>query len=119
VINRETLIPILAEIFRTRVSSHWIEALHAAGVPAGRVRDLDEVFSAPEVLQRGLVQKLPHPSIGEISLLASPLRLTATPPEYRAPPPLLGQHTREILRDVLGIADDEINRLIEAGIVRI
>lgn len=119
VLNREALIPLLAEIFRTRVSSHWIEALHAAGVPAGRVRDLDEVFSAPEVLQRGLVQKLPHPSIGEVSLLASPLRLTATPPEYRAPPPLLGQHTREILRDVLGIADDEINSLIEAGIVRI
>jgi crotonobetainyl-CoA:carnitine CoA-transferase CaiB-like acyl-CoA transferase len=118
VINRETLIPILAEVFRTRVSSHWIESLHAAGVPAGRARDLDEVFSAPEVLQRGLVRKLPHPSIGEVSLLASPLRLTATPPEYRAPPPLLGQHTREILRDVLGIADDEIGRLIEAGIVR-
>jgi crotonobetainyl-CoA:carnitine CoA-transferase CaiB-like acyl-CoA transferase len=118
VINRETLIPILAEVFRTRVSSHWIESLHAAGVPAGRARDLDEVFSAPEVLQRGLVRKLPHPSIGEVSLLASPLRLTATPPEYRVPPPLLGQHTREILRDVLGIANDEIGRLIEAGIVR-
>jgi crotonobetainyl-CoA:carnitine CoA-transferase CaiB-like acyl-CoA transferase len=118
VINRETLIPILAEVFRTRVSSHWIESLHTAGVPAGRARDLDEVFSAPEVLQRGLVRKLPHPSIGEVSLLASPLRLTATPPEYRVPPPLLGQHTREILRDVLGIADDEIGRLIEAGIVR-
>jgi crotonobetainyl-CoA:carnitine CoA-transferase CaiB-like acyl-CoA transferase len=118
VINRETLIPILAKVFRTGESNHWIESLHAAGVPAGRVRDLDEVFSAPEVVQRGLVRKLPHSSIGEVSLLASPLRLTATPPEYRAPPPLLGQHTREILRDVLGMADDEIGRLIEAGIIR-
>jgi crotonobetainyl-CoA:carnitine CoA-transferase CaiB-like acyl-CoA transferase len=118
VINREILIPILAKVFRTGASSHWIESLHAAGVPAGRVRDLDDVFSAPEVLQRGLVQKLPHPTIGDVSLLASPLRLTATPPEYRSAPPLLGQHTREILRDVLGMADNEIGSLIEAGVVR-
>jgi crotonobetainyl-CoA:carnitine CoA-transferase CaiB-like acyl-CoA transferase len=118
VVNRDTLLPILKAHFQTLPTATWIERLDAAGVPAGIVRDLPAVFAAAETLERGLVETMPHPTAGSIKMPASPLRLSDTPVRAPVAPPLLGQHTHAVLRDVLGMTDAEIARLMAAKIVR-
>ena len=117
VINRDMLIPVLVGIFARETSQHWLDLLEAANVPAGRVRDLDEVFSSPDAVERQTVRRQPHPTIGEVATIASPLRLSATPPVYDRPPPLLGEHTSELLSQVLGMSNDEIAMLLARGII--
>ena len=114
--NRETLVPIVQEIMRTRTKQEWIAALEAAGVPCGPINNYAEVFENEQVRHRGLKVDIPHPA-GVVSTVASPMRFSATPVEYQTPPPLLGQHTREILNGLLGLADTEIERLRSEGIV--
>jgi crotonobetainyl-CoA:carnitine CoA-transferase CaiB-like acyl-CoA transferase len=116
--NREALIGILTEVFRQAKASHWLERLHSVGVPAGRVRDLNDVFSSEEVKARGIERQQTHRTIGTVSTIASPLRLTGTPPSYDRPPPLLGEHTREILIDVLNLTSKDVDLLFEKGVVR-
>jgi formyl-CoA transferase len=115
--HRSTLVPLLAEMVRTRSKQEWIDALEAAGVPCGPINNLDEVFDNPQVEARGLRIDLPHPTGGKVKLVGSPMRMSATPPAYDKPPPLLGQHTEEVLRGVLGKNDDDIALLKQRGIV--
>jgi len=115
--HRDALAALLTDIFRQKTAAHWIEALKAAGVPAGIVRNLGEVFAAPEVVERHLVNRAPHPTIGEVAMLASPLRLQGTPPRQPTAPPLLGQHTRAVLGDVLGFTPQELDRLVADHVV--
>jgi formyl-CoA transferase len=79
-----------------------VALLEQAGVPCGLINNLAQVFGASQVKARGMKIESPHPSAGTVPLMASPMRLSATPVEYRLPPPLLGQHTREVLESVLG-----------------
>jgi crotonobetainyl-CoA:carnitine CoA-transferase CaiB-like acyl-CoA transferase len=109
--NRAELTPLLATIVETRTTREWVEALEAAGVPNGPINDIGQVFEEPQVVARGLKLDLPHPTAGRIALVASPMRFSATPLEYRQAPPTLGQHTVEVLRDVVGLSDAEIDRL--------
>jgi crotonobetainyl-CoA:carnitine CoA-transferase CaiB-like acyl-CoA transferase len=109
--NRETLVPILAEMVRTRSKHEWIDALEAAGVPCGPINDLEEVFENEQVVARGMEVQLPHPSGGTVKLVRNPIRMSATPPEAQAHPPTLGEHTEAILRDVLGYDDARIDAL--------
>jgi crotonobetainyl-CoA:carnitine CoA-transferase CaiB-like acyl-CoA transferase len=118
VMNRDALLPLLKNHFQTLPTATWIERLNAAGVPAGIVRDLPAVFAAAETLERGLVETMPHPTAGTLKMPASPLRLSATPVRASVAPPLLGQHTRDVLREVLDIADAEIDRMILAKTLR-
>ncbi|OUL69240.1 CaiB/BaiF CoA transferase family protein [Paraburkholderia hospita] len=109
--NRETLVPILAEMVRTRSKHEWIDALEAAGVPCGPINDLEEVFENEQVVARGMEIQLPHPSGGTVKLVRNPIRMSATPPEAQAHPPTLGEHTEAVLRDVLGYDDVRIDAL--------
>lgn len=110
--NREALIGILAPIVRQKTRDYWLQALEAVGVPAGPINTLHDVYADPHVQARGLRQELPHPA-GVVPTVASPLRLSETPVQYRQAPPLLGQHTQEVLRDILGLSDQEIRELTD------
>lgn len=114
--NRAELIPLLNEITATRTTTEWIAQLEARAVPCGPINGLAEVFADPQVQARGLAVKMPHPEAGEVPLVASPIRLSKTPVEYRRAPPLVGEHTDEILAD-LGVDAAGIAGLRERGVV--
>jgi len=111
VAHRDTLVPLLAELIATRPRAPLLAALEQAGVPAGPINDLEQVFDDPQVRARQLQIELPHPSAGKVNLVASPLRLSATPPNYQLPPPLLGQHTEQVLEELLGCDAERIAAL--------
>ena len=108
VINRNTLIAAMRQVTVTRTTSAWMEELEAVGVPCGPINSIADVFEDTHVKARGAAISVPHPLGGEIPLVANPIRLSDTPVEYRMAPPLLGQHTREVLRDVLGLDEQRI-----------
>ena len=114
--NRAELIPLLNQITATRTTAEWIGQLEARAVPCGPINGLAEVFADPQVQARGLAVKMPHPEAGEVPLVASPIRLSKTPVEYRRAPPLVGEHTDEILAD-LGVDATGIAGLRERGVV--
>jgi crotonobetainyl-CoA:carnitine CoA-transferase CaiB-like acyl-CoA transferase len=116
VAHREVLIGILAPILMRRSLGEWIAALEAANVPCGAINRLDQVFADPQAVARGLRVSMAH-ATGAMDLVASPLRLSKTPPEYRSAPPLLGQHTSEILTGLLAIQPSEIEALRRAKVV--
>lgn len=97
VAHRAVLLPLLRQATVMRSSADWIAALEAAGVPCGPINRIDEVFADPQVQARGLRMALPHPLAGEVPLVANPIRLSGSPVSYHRPPPLLGQHTDEVL----------------------
>ncbi len=102
VTNRDTLVALLAGIMRQGKRDDWIAKLEAVGVPCGPINDIAQAFAHPQVQARQLRRDLPHPAGGVAPVTASPLRFSATPVVYRRAPPLLGQHTEEVLREVLG-----------------
>lgn len=109
--NRGALEALLEEIFATEPQSHWLEKMRAAGLPAGPVRSLSQSLESAEVAERGMVETLEHPSAGEIRLLASPMRLSESPVVETRPPPTLGQHTDEVLGQLLGLDQAALERL--------
>ncbi len=111
--NRETLVPILAEMVRVRGKHEWIAALEAASVPCGPINDLGEVFENEQVVARGLQLDLPHPSGGTVKVVRNPINMSATPPQALIHPPQLGEHTTDVLRVVLGYDDERIAALRE------
>ncbi len=115
--NRSTLIPLLHEIFRQRPSRRWLAELEAAGVPCGPINDYKEVFEDPQVRHRGLKIEIPHAAGVPCPTVASPMRFSETPVEYKLPPPLLGEHTREVLGDLLGMRREELDRLAAKKII--
>ncbi|HUN70523.1 MAG TPA: CaiB/BaiF CoA-transferase family protein [Burkholderiales bacterium] len=117
IIHRGELIPLITEVMRARTKHEWIEALEAANVPCGPINNMKEVFEDPQVRHRKLRVDIPHPMGGAAPVVASPLRLSETPVEYRLAPPTLGQHNEEVLKGLLGRSDADIKRLRDAGIV--
>ncbi|VWB17922.1 L-carnitine dehydratase/bile acid-inducible protein F [Burkholderia lata] len=109
--HRDTLVPILAEMVKARDKADWIGALEAAGVPCGPINDLDEVFDNEQVIARGMQVSLPHPCGADAKLVRNPIRMSATPPDARTAPPLLGAQTDDVLRDMLGYDDAKIASL--------
>ncbi len=109
--------PILEARLAEATRAHWIEALGAAGVPCGSVRDLGELFADPQIAARAMTADLLHPTIGSLRVLGTPLKLTSTAPSLRTPPPLLGQHTDSVLATDLGVAVDELAKLRAKGVV--
>lgn len=115
--NRASLEEILQERLKTKTAAEWFQILSLAGVPCGPVNTLDRVFQDPQVLHRGMVQEIDHPRAGRIRLVGVPVKFAETPAEVRTPPPLLGEHTEEILRGLLGYDRAEIERLRAEGVI--
>jgi crotonobetainyl-CoA:carnitine CoA-transferase CaiB-like acyl-CoA transferase len=115
--HRDVLVPLVREATRTRTTRAWVEALEPEGVPCGPIYTVPELFSDPQVEARGMKTTMEHAVAGTIPLIASPIRLSETPVSYRLPPPTLGQHTREVLRDLLGVDGERLRRLEERGVV--
>lgn len=109
--HRDTLVPILAEMVKASGKADWIAVLEAAGVPCGPINDLDEVFDNEQVVARGMQVSLPHPCGADVKLVRNPIRMSATPPDARTAPPLLGAQTGDVLRDMLGYDDARIAAL--------
>jgi crotonobetainyl-CoA:carnitine CoA-transferase CaiB-like acyl-CoA transferase len=114
--HREILVPQLAALVRSRPVAEWVAVLEPIGVPVGPINDLRQVFEHPQVQSRGLRVELPHPLSGSVPGVANPIKMSATPPQARTAPPLLGQHTREVLREH-GYRDGEIDELAARGII--
>jgi len=115
--HRLVLVPMLAEILKTRPVAHWYAALDAASVPSGPINGFAEVFADPQIVHRQMLMEMPHASAGSVPQVANPVKFSQTPVTYRRAPPLLGEHTAEVLREVLsmdeaGIADLQRNKTI-------
>lgn len=117
VAHRSELVPQLAERFATRPRDAWLAALASANVPCGPINTLDQVFADAQVRHRQMRVELPHALAGTVALVGSPLKLSATPVEYRLPPPRLGEHTAEVLGERLGYTPEDLARLQADGIV--
>jgi crotonobetainyl-CoA:carnitine CoA-transferase CaiB-like acyl-CoA transferase len=115
--NREAITALLAEIFAKRATQDWCDALEAAGVPNGPINNLRQVFEEPQVVARGMKIELDHAVAGKVPLIASPMKFSGTQLEFKNPPPVLGQHTDEVLRSMLRLDDAEIARLRANGVI--
>ncbi len=113
--NRAQLVPILESVMKTRTKADWLAALEAAKVPCGAINNLAEVFDDPQIEARQMVTHWQHPVKNDLRLVSSPIKLSATPVRTAGhgglPPPLLGQHTNEVLRDVLNYSESQLSDL--------
>ena len=115
--NRADLIPLLAARIAAKPRAHWLEAMLREGVPGGEVRDLVEALNSPEAQARRMTRVVPHPLAGSVKIMGSPLNFSGTPVREPAAPPTLGQHTDEVLKEVLNMDAGEIARLKQTGAV--
>jgi crotonobetainyl-CoA:carnitine CoA-transferase CaiB-like acyl-CoA transferase len=109
--NRAVLVPMLEAVMLTRTKADWLAALEAAKVPCGAINNFAEVFADPHVAERGMVTPWSHPLQPDLRLVSSPIKLSATPVRTDLPPPLLGQHTEDVLRELLRCDDDRMQQL--------
>ena len=117
VANRAVLIPLIRQATVFKTTAEWVAQLEQAGVPCGPINDLAQMFADPQVKARGLSIELPHALAGMVPQVASPIRLSETPVEYRYAPPLLGEHTLEVLQRVLGLGADVVASFKKSGVL--
>jgi crotonobetainyl-CoA:carnitine CoA-transferase CaiB-like acyl-CoA transferase len=117
VVNRDILVPQIAQCIALHPTAYWIDTLEKLGVPCGPVNDLKAVFDDPQVQARRMKITLPHPAAGNVDLAANPIKFSRTPVHYAAPPPQLGEHTEEILSEVLGMSESEIEKLKARAVI--
>jgi len=115
--NRDTLIPAIEKALAARGCAEWTQLLNAAGVPAGPVNTVSAALAHPQVAAREMVVEIDHPVAGRLKTLGSPVKLSGQPPSIRRPPPVLGQHTGEILAEA-GYTEAEISAFRDAGVIR-
>lgn len=115
--NRETLIPLIDEIMAQKTCAEWMDLFVAAAIPSGPVNTMESLFADPQVLHRNMMVEIPHPTIGTLKLSGLPVKYSETPGSVRLPPPLLGEHTDEILSEVLGYDPTRITKLRETGAI--
>jgi formyl-CoA transferase/CoA:oxalate CoA-transferase len=115
--HRGKLIDIVQQVLLTRSYEQWEAAFLEAGVPVGAINDVAQLLEHPQVKARGAMVDMTHPRAGPVKLVGVPVKLSKTPGAVRTPSPALGEHSAMTLRDLLGLPDDEIGRLIDAGVV--
>lgn len=113
--NRDQLSPRLQALFSTKPALHWVAQLEAAGIPAGTIATVNEVVAHPQLIARGKILEYSHPTAGPLKAIGSPLPQAS---KTASAPPRLGEHTREVLREILGLASPEIDRLVSTGVVK-
>ena len=114
--HREALVPVIVELTATRTAQEWVNLLAAAGVPCGHIRSVSEVCSNPQLIERGKIVERPHPTAKTVKMIGLPIDLSDTPGRIETAPPLLGEHTDAVLREI-GYSDDEIRRFHNLGVV--
>lgn len=114
--NRDVLIPMLKPLFMEKTVESWL-SLIGGQFPCGPINDFEQVFSMPHVQEREMLVEMQHPTIGELPLVGSPLKMGGTPVQYKSPPPLMGEHTTDVLRDVLGYSEEVVRELLRRGCV--
>lgn len=117
--NRDTVVDAVQEILREKPSAYWIEELERINVSCGPINTLDQVFDDPQVQARGMQVAMPYPIAGKgtVDLIGNPLKMSETPVSYRHPPPSLGEHTDEVLSEILGLDQDEREKLRADGLI--
>lgn len=117
--HRDALNAAINALTREHTAAHWLTALEANNIPCGPINDLEAAFNNPQAQHRNMTIRMPHPLApsGEVSLIGNPLNLSETPVSYRSPPPTLGQHTEEILTEVLQLSDADIESLFQQSII--
>ncbi|MFQ5881039.1 MAG: CaiB/BaiF CoA transferase family protein [Candidatus Methylomirabilales bacterium] len=115
--NRAVLRPMLEKALKARSVQEWLQILNEAGIPCGPINSLAEVFAGPQVKAREMIVEVPHPALGTVKMTGVPLKLSATPGQIKHPPPLLGEHTEEVLRAWLGMSAAEIQGLHSDGVI--
>ena len=117
VANRESLAEVLNEAFAARDAREWIKELHQVGIPSGVINSIEDVFNHPQAQERDLKIEIDHPTIGEVEFPGFPYKFSDTPAQVRRPPPLLGEHTEEVLVELLGYSPQEVASYQERGVV--
>ncbi len=115
--NRAEMTRLIQSLFGRKTTAEWLALLEAAGVPNGPINDLAQVFEEPQVKARGVKIELQHAAAGKLPLVASPMRFSGTPLEYRLAPPLLGEHTDQVLKELLKLNENEIAKLRAEGVL--
>jgi formyl-CoA transferase len=115
--HRDVLVPMIAQVIATRSQHDWLRSLESRGVPCGPINRLDQVFADPQVRAREMRRELSHPLAGRVPQVVAPLKLSATPLDYPQAPPLLGEHTREVLGERLGLSPQRVVELAAAGVI--
>jgi formyl-CoA transferase len=115
--HRELLLPLISRTLGERTCDEWMERLVEASVPCGPVNDMQHLFSDPQVLHREMITEIPHPTIDTLRLTGAPIKFSATPARTSLPPPLLGEHTDELLAELLGRSPQDVEALHREGVV--
>ena len=115
--NRDVLEAMIEAVTQTKTTKEWLEVFEGSGMPYAAVNDVQQTLQHDHVLARGMVKKVEHPVCGMIKLVNTPVKYSVSEPGIRSPPPTLGQHTDEVLRDVVGLGVEEIKGLREEGVV--
>jgi formyl-CoA transferase len=115
--NRTVLIPLLEVLFSQFKITHWLSILEAIGVPCGPINSIGQIFDDAQVQAREMVVDVPHPTAGSIRMVASPLKIPTSEVVVRLPPPMLGEHTQQILKEILGYDEAKIDDLRSARVI--
>jgi len=116
--HREVLLPLLEARLRERTTAEWLTALDGAGFPYAPVNSLEQVFSDPQVVHNGLVVEVDHPTAGRLRQVAPPVRYSKAENRVRSAPPLLGQHTDEVLRQFMSLDEGKLTELRSRGVIQ-
>jgi crotonobetainyl-CoA:carnitine CoA-transferase CaiB-like acyl-CoA transferase len=117
--HRDELIPILEDVFRTKLGEEWLRLLAKAGIPSSPINTLDRVFADPQVAARNMLVEMDHPKVGRFRSIGNPVKTLPMPEGPFEPPPIHGQHTEEVLGEVLGYSREWITELEERGVIKV